>query len=201
MRMLRHLAGLGLVLLLTARCSGGGDGGTIPLDLDASFTPSGTPATPDGVRLIAGPAVDDHIEIAVVLGGPTESSDIYSFVFDLVLGDASVAEYVAGSAELGDALVLEGGQGALVQASQNGDRVVVGVSKSGGGAGNGVGPAEPAVVRLTFRVLQAGVASITLAGSPANPQDPSDDPVAFDSGGAVIPSIAFDTAPAQLAGM
>ena len=85
-------------------------------------------------------------------------------------------------------------------ASQHGNRVVVGVSKTGGGEGNRIdGPEEP-VVRLTFRVLATGATDLTLAGSPANPQNPTGAPAALDSAGAVVPGVTFDAAPSQIVG-
>ena len=134
--------------------------------------------------------------MSVAIEGPTTSADLYSFAFDLLLGDPSVAQYVSGTVDFGSALTLEAGQSYSVLASQTGDRVVVGVSKTGGGTGNGVSVSEAVVVRLTFRVLKEGTTSIVLAGSPGE-----SGPLALDSGGATIGSVQFDTSPASISGI
>ncbi|MFQ5818294.1 MAG: hypothetical protein ACE5H2_10135, partial [Terriglobia bacterium] len=84
--------------------------------------------------------------------------------------------------------------------SQSGNRVIVGVTKLGGGAGNGIGPLEPIIVSLTFQVLKVGTTNITIVGSPANPQNPTAAPAALDSTGVVISSVFFDTFAAQISG-
>lgn len=195
----RILIGLSaLVLLPCLACSGGSDGDS---GISASFTPSGTAAAPDRVRLRQGSAAGDTVTLQVALSGPTTSSDIYSFAFDLVLSDASVARYVPGSATIGNALIPTGSQGTTLGVSQSGNRVVVGVSKTVGGAGNGVGAIEATVVSLVFELLRGGSTTVTFAGSPANPQNPTNDPAALDSNLAVIASIDFDAAAGTLTGL
>ncbi len=181
-------------------CDGDGGGGVImpPPGIAASFTSSGTASAPDRVRFTAGSIQGDMAVVHVSIGGPTTSSDIYSFAFDVVLGSSSVATYVSGSATAGDALVPSAGQGVIVEAeasSQAPNRVVVGVTKSGGGLGNGVAAGEATIVRLTFRVLTRGTTTLSLEGAPGG-----QGPVALDSTGAVIGSIGFDAAPASLSG-
>ena len=168
----------------------------MPAPIVASFSGSGTASAPDVVRLTGSPS-GNTVVVRVVVGGPTTSSDLYSFAFDLVLGDASVATYVAGSAAFGTALTLSGGQTSAVEATLQGNRVVVGVTKQQGvsnsGAGNGV-PSEQTVVSLTFRLLKAGSTTLTIEGAPGG------SPACLDSSGAAIPSIVFDAAPATLSG-
>jgi hypothetical protein len=83
------------------------------------------------------------------------------------------------------------------------NRVVVGVSKIGGGSGsgNGIGSGEATVVSLVFRVLRRDVTSISFGGSSSNPTSPNFNPVALNSSNAVISSVSFDTAPVRLAGL
>jgi hypothetical protein len=183
---------LALALVLPFGCGGDdGGGGVVPTNLVASVVPSGTAAAPNLVRLRASSVSGDTAVLEVVLGGPTTSSDVYAFAFDLVLSNPAIAAYVAGSAAAGTALVPTGGQSITVQAVQTGNRVVVGITKVGGGAGNGVGAAEPAIVRLSFRVLAAGATQVTFSGSVA-PQNPTGAPAALDSNVAIVPTIAFD---------
>ena len=178
----------GLVVAANGCGSGGGsseDGGVIGDPITASFTPSGTAASPDLVRL-NGSASSDLVELRVVISGQTESDDLYAFAFDLVLSNADVAGYVAGSAEFGTALTLEPGQDGAAFASQTDNRVTVGVSKLGNVAGNGVGPGEETIVTLYFRVTAKGITTIAIDRVP--PADPS----ALESDEAPAPGVQFD---------
>ncbi|MBZ5639114.1 MAG: hypothetical protein LAO51_10230 [Acidobacteriia bacterium] len=165
--------------------------------LTASFTGSGTSVAPDHVRLRPGSGSGDRVTVEVAIGGQTTSTDLYYFAFDLVLGDSSVAEYVSGTAVFGDALTLSGSQTGSAQGAQNGNRVVVGVTKLGGGSGNGVTATEAIVVCLTFRVKKAGTTTLAIAGS-TSPQNPTGDPAAVDSHGGVVQTVHFDTASAVI---
>jgi len=190
---------LGLLLLvgLVVTASGCGSGGGSTDDgnpVTASFTPSGTAASPDLVRLI-GNASSDLVTLQVVISGQTESDDLYAFAFDLVLSNADVAGYVDGSAEFGTALTLEAGQGPVALASQSGNRVTVGVSKLGGGSGNAVGPGEETIVTLLFRVTAKAITTIVFDGSP-----PAEDPAALESDESPAPGVQFDGASALIRG-
>lgn len=176
---------------------GGGGGGVVQPGLTPSFGASGTAASADGVRLVGGSVSGDEITLHVRVGGPSTSQDLYSFVFDLVLGDTTVASFVPNSETFGTALTLGAGQGSFVEATQQGNRVVVGVTKTSGGPGNGIAAGEPTVVSVRFRLLRAGTCAISFAGSPG-PGNPTGDPAALDSTGAVVPSVSFDGAAATL---
>ena len=194
-----------LVAVLMLLGCGGGSSSSDPTQpaVSAQFTPSGTAAAPNLVRMTQAVLDRDLVRINVVLGGQTSSTDVYSFAFDLVLSDATVASYVAGSAQAGTALQPSGGQSIAVFANPDSarpNRVVVGVSKVGGGPGNGVSASEAIVVSLVFRVLRRDVTSITFGGSSANPTSPNFEPVALNSSNAVISSIDFDPAPVRLTG-
>ncbi len=194
-----------LVAVLMLLGCGGGSSSSDPTQpaVSAQFTPSGTAAAPNLVRMTQAVVDRDLVRINVVLGGQTSSTDVYSFAFDLVLSDATVASYVAGSAQAGTALQPSGGQSIAVFANPDSarpNRVVVGVSKVGGGPGNGVSASEAIVVSLVFRVLRRDVTSIAFGGSSANPTSPNFEPVALNSSNAVISSIDFDPAPVRLTG-
>ncbi len=180
-----------LILLAATACSSGGSSNPLPTGPVGSFTASGTTGAADLVHL-GGSAAGDIVTISAMIDGPTTSSDLHSFAFDLVLGDATVAEYVSGSAIFGTALNLSGGQTSQVLAVQSGSRVTVGVTKLGGGSGNGVTAPGSVVVTFQFRLLKTGSTTLAFEGSP--PFDPS----AIDSTGSDIPSVDFDLAPALL---
>ncbi len=186
---------LAVALAIAFGCGGGGGGGTP--GVTGAFTASGTAGAPDVVRLRAGTADKDIVGIEVAIGGATTSGDLYAFAFDVVLGDPTVARYVAGSATLGSALTLAGGQTSSVQVSQAGDRLIVGVTKLGGGAGNGVPAGESAVLSFRLQVLKAGVSTLAFAGS-SSPQNPTSDPAALDHDLGVVPSVRFDAAAATV---
>jgi hypothetical protein len=203
-RSVRTLPALALALALgfAGGCSDDDDPPFFPgaPALDAVFAASGTPAAPNAVRLRGVSVTGDVATVEVAIGGPSTSSDIYAFAFDLVLSDPSVARYVSGSAQIGNALVPDAGQSTVVLAEQFGDRVVVGATLSGGGSGDAIPAGESVVVTLRFRVLTTGTTDIDFAGS-TDPGDPTNDPAAFDSNGTVLGSVTFDPAPASLSGV
>ncbi len=76
--------------------------------------------------------------------------------------------------------------------AQQGDRLIVGVSKTGGGSGNGVGGLGVPILSFDLAV-NPGTTSLTFADSPAGKA-----PAAFDSEGNVVPSVIFDTLSATI---
>jgi hypothetical protein len=189
------LVGALACLVLATACGGGGGGGggggstTVTNPIVASFTASGTASSPDLVRM-TGTVTGNQVTLNIVLAGVTTNSDLYSFAFDLVLGDGTVAEYVSSSVTFGNALTLSGGQTSSALASQNGNTIVVGVSKLGGGSGNGIGASEDVVVTLNLRLRKRQATTITFGGPPT----------ALDSLGNNIGTIQFDGAAAMLQG-
>jgi hypothetical protein len=133
----------------------------------------------------------------VTLFGPSTSADIYAWAFDVVISNPNVVEFVAGSAQMGTTLTTCPGQNLALQASQQTaggvTSVVVGLSKLGTCAGNGVPAGSHVVVSLTFRVKTTGSSSLTFGG-PGGPR-------ALDSNLAPIGSIEFDTGAATLQGV
>jgi hypothetical protein len=124
------------------------------------------------------------IQVDVKLGGPTTSSDIFAFAFDVVLSNPSVVRSVTGT--VGDALT---GQQLFPPPNFSGDRIVVGVSKAGG-TGNGIGASGATIVSLTFKM---------------DPNTPGTTTLTFDrvtvggtAQGSVISSVRFDSAAASL---
>jgi len=108
---------------------------------------------------------------------------------------------VPGSASAGNALSLSAGQSIDLYVQQSGGRVVLGIRKLGGGSGNGVSGSQATVVSVAFDVLRAGSTALTLAGSPTNPQNPTPNAAAFDSGGTKVGSVRFDSAEGTLSGV
>ncbi len=180
-----------LVLLIHATGCSDGTRMALPYVPQSDFAASGTAASANMVRL-AGTASGDMVTVYTVLSGPTTSSDIYSFAFDLVLGDPDVARFESGTATFGTALTLSGGQTSHVLASQSGDRITVGVTKVGGGSGNGITGSDKVILTLQFRMLTDGSTTLAIEGSPPH------NPAAIDSTGTEIPSVVFDAAPALL---
>ena len=175
---------------LLANGCGGSDGGGLG---GAVFVPSTTPAGSGLVRLEGEALSNDIVRVDVVVDGPTTDLDYYSFAFDLLLSDPTVVQFVPGSAVFGDALELGAGQGFAVEVSQQGDRVIVGVTKTGGGVGNQIGPGERLIVSFEFDVSGSGMTGVTYAGSPANPQNPTNEPAALDNLGGAVDFVSFDT--------
>ncbi len=179
-------------------CGGGGGDGAVA-GLTASFAESGTPAAPNRVRLTRVSSGGELMTLEAALGGTTTSSDLYSFAFDLVLSDPTVVQYVPNSVQIGTVLTPSGGQTLAVEAVQSGGRIIVGVTKLGGGAGNGVSASEASIVRLTLKVLKVGTSMISFSGS-ISPSNPTGQPVALDSSGVPIGSVIFDPTPAAISG-
>jgi hypothetical protein len=136
-------------------------GGTAPVT--AAFTTNDASTAGDLVRFSSASCANDLCTVEVSIGATT-ASNYYAFAFDIVISNTSIARFVAGSDITGTFLTGS----ADSQASQNGDRVVIGVSKTGAIAGNGTG-AEAVVMELTFQMTGTGDATLTFDGSPANP--------------------------------
>ena len=189
-----------LLLGIATACGGGDGGGVVPPPLTAAFLPSATPGAADLVRLRAAASAGDKVTLEVASGGPTTSTDLYGFAFDIVSSDATVAAFVDGTASFGDALTLSGGQTGRVEVGRTGNRLVVGVSKLGGGSGNPVPAGGRVILRLTFRVLEAGTTTLRFSGA-VSPQNPGGGPAALDSNGQVVGTVRFDAATAAISGL
>jgi hypothetical protein len=190
-------------LVVGAACSfgcGGGSSDGTGGSLGASFTESATPAAPRLVKLVQKSKSGTHVVVDAVIYGPDVTLDMYTFAFDVKIADPTVVKFVAGSAVAGNALVAFAGQsleaiadlGTAPGGGADNSRVVVGVSKLGGGVGNGIAGASSVVVELTFAVQKAGTTTLTLTGSPI--------PQVLDSNGLPIASITFDSAGATMSG-
>lgn len=168
--------------------SGGGGGGGPAGPPTAAFAGSGTAAAADRVRL-TGTANGDLVTLRVDLGGPTTSTDLFGFAFDLVLSNPSMIAVV--SATEGDALTPA--TSVDVQIATQANRLIVGVSKlASATGGNGVGAGESTVVEIVLRATRAGTTTIAVD------DPPGDSPAALDSNGQVVPSVQFDLAAATL---
>ena len=188
------LASLALLSLL-------GCGGGSSSSLGAQFTQSSTPTAPRLIKLVQKSKSNARVVVNATIYGPDTTLDMYSFAFDVKIGDPSVVKFVAGSALAGNALTPFAGQsiqvvaglGTLPGGGTDNSRVVVGVTKLGGGAGNGISGNSAAIVSLSFQVLKQGTTTLQLTGAP--------NPVVLDHNGAVIGSITFDTATASMKGV
>ena len=187
-----------ICLTVAVNCGGGDDGGG---SLGASFTASGTAATPRLIKMVQHSKSGSHVSVDVVMYGPDTTLDLYTFAFDVLIGDPTVARFVPTSEVVGNALVPFAGQsveaiadlGTLSGGGTDLSRVVVGVSKLGGGPGNGIAGASAVVVRLTFALQKAGSTTLTLGGIPS--------PQVLNSSGAPIGSITYDAAAATVTGV
>jgi len=191
----RRAFSVGLLAALAMLGCGGGDD---PATLSANFTASPTATTPHLIKLVQKSKSGSRVVVQAVVYGPDVALDMYSFAFDVKIGDTSVVRYVDGLDVAGNALVPFAGQTIQkIVATAVGDtsRVVVGVSKQGGGAGNGVAGTSAVIVELTFQVLKSGTTTLALTGAPGG------SPVVLDSTGAVIAVMSFDAATATMQGI
>jgi hypothetical protein len=161
--------------------------------ISAQFAASATAPAVDLVKLIPKTTSGGRVVVQAVVYGPDANLDMYSFAFDVKIGDPTVLKFVAGSAVAGNALTVSGGQTISAQAGPDQSdptHIVVGVTKVGGGLGNGVGGslASPvSVVSLTFQAQKQGTSTLAIAAAPTAP-------TALDSNGDPIGAITFDTA-------
>jgi hypothetical protein len=179
-------------------CGGSNDSGGFAV----TFTPSTTTTAPRLVKLVQKSKSGGRVVVQAVIYGPDAALDMYSFAFDVIIGDPNILRFVSHSDTPGNALIPTGGQtvdsiaseGTLPGGGTDFSTIVIGVSKLGAGPGNGVSGASAVVVDLAFDVRSAGATTLTLAGSGGNPAR------VFDSNGSVIGTITFDSASASVAG-
>jgi hypothetical protein len=175
--------------LLHAACSGEESGPAAPPSALPALSCTSDPPAADAVALRCGaaPARDTRI-IEVVIGVPTESTDIMALNFDVVF-DAALLQFQEATALPGN-LLNQDGAGVLLLAgllqSESGEidpgRLVVGISRSAAGGVQGVAGRD---VIMTFR-LQA------VPGMPFEAAMPRfENAEAKDSGGSPIPTIVF----------
>lgn len=191
----RATSRIALVVLVAASLwalgCGGGSGSS---GLSGGFTASATATSPGVIKLIKKSSSGSHVVVSAIIYGPF-SADLYSFAFDVVVGNTATAKFVPNSAAAGNALVPTGGQTVVAVADVSGSdatHVVVGVSKTGGGLGNGITGSSATIVNLTFALQTAGTTSLAIATNPA--------PQALDSTGTPIGGVSFDTAAGTLRG-
>ena len=157
--------------------------------LGAQFTASTTATAPRLVKLQPLTNSGSHIAVQAVIYGPDTTLDMYSFDFNLKIGNPSLLTFVPNSAVAGNALTVFAGQSIVATATPSvGDAsvIVVSVHKDGGGLGNGIAGNSAMIVQLTFNAVMAGTSTLAIAGAPT--------PTVKDSNGATIGTITFDTA-------
>lgn len=170
-------------LPLLAHCGSSSSGGTIAPTKSPVFAGSGTAGAPNRVVLEGGPTSPGSlIQVNVKIGGPTTSTDLFSFSFNIKLSNPGIVRNVTWLA--GDALT---GEQAVVS-TLNGDKLVIGVSKLGG-TGNGVGAAGATLLSLMFKMDPTAPGTTNLK---------FDDPKVQDHTGAFLTTVEFDGAAATL---
>lgn len=157
---------------------------------NAYFYSSGTASQPDQVRLVSGGVAGDRLTVQVRIDGPTASSSLDAFSFDLLLSDPTVADYVDGSARAGDALDPDGSGAVDVHVVHVDQRLSVAVGASSGSQGTGVGAGAATIVTVQFRILKPGTSALQFAPDPA--------PLALDASGAPVGSVSFDAVPSAI---
>jgi len=186
------------LISVLAGCGGsGGAGAVFAAPATASFSPSGSAATENQVRLVGRSTGEDEVTVDVVIAGPTDSSDLYAFSFGLEVGDPTVAEYVFGSQEVGTALDTTGCHDPflIVSPGMQPGLLTVSLTKLGNCPGNGIPAGEEMIIALAFQVEPERSTTIRLAG-----QSPGGDPSAIGSAHAVIDSVVFDQNSARFSG-
>jgi hypothetical protein len=168
----------GALASIVLACGGGDDGGVVPRLLCSGAT---APA-PDQVALGCPADGVDSITVAVHLGGPTTSGDIYGLEFDLVF-DPTVVQFEPPAME--GSFLNQDGAATIVQAgAMEGEpgRLIVAIARQGEPNGVRAAGADQVVMTLLFRGVAAG--STTLAFENAAVVDSSLQP---------IPGIGFGT--------
>jgi hypothetical protein len=186
-----------MVAMSLFACGGGGGGSSSGGGLSVNFTESATALAVHLVKLQQKSKSGKRVVVQVVIGGPDNGLDMYSFAFDVKIADTTVLGFVPGSAAAGSALTAFAGQTINVQATTapgDASDVVVGVSKFGIGLGNGVAGASTVVVALSFDVKKSGTTSLTIGNG-------VDTPMVLDHLGNPIASITFDAASATVQGV
>jgi hypothetical protein len=87
-------------------CGGGSDSGGYAV----TFTPSNTATAPRLVKLVQKSKSGGRVVVQVVIYGPDTTLDMYSFAFDVLIGDPNVLRFVGNSDVAGNALVATGSQ-------------------------------------------------------------------------------------------
>jgi len=163
LRLASMLTMAALILGLPACGGGGGGGGGGNPSVTASFATNDNATAGDLVRFGTPVCAGNMCTVPILIGATTDS-DYYAFAFDLLLSDPTVARFVSGSDTVGG-FFTSGSPDSVV--TQTGDRVVVGVSKSGVVAGNGAA-AEITVLSLDFELLKVGSTNVTFQGIPSS---------------------------------
>lgn len=175
-------------------CGGNNNSATLIAQFTASTTP--TSAAVHLIKLIPNAASGARVVIQAVIYGQDVTLDMYTFAFDVKIGDASVLAFVPSSAVAGNALTAIDGQTiTAIAAADMSDpsHIVVAVSKLGPGPGNGVEGSSAIIVSMAFDVLKQGTSTLAIATAPA--------PAVIDQSGVAIDTITFDAASGSVTGI
>lgn len=146
----RVVAGLTLAGLLHAACGGGSSVSVRP-----GLECRDEPVAADTVALRCGgvPSAEART-IEVVIGVPTESTDIAGFLFDVVF-DPAILVFEPSSAQAGNLLNQDGASVLFAATLEAGDpgRLVVGITRTGTGGGIQGTAGRDIIMRFTFHAV------------------------------------------------
>jgi len=142
-------------IAVTVACSGSSDGGVITGPaVGATFIPEEINPPPETVSMAQSTVSGDRVTVAVNI---TDTSGIFGAAFDVAY-DASLASFETWS----PGTILEQGGNApnyVVNSTQPG-HLIIGISRTGNVSTVSATGTQP-LLRLTFRVLQAGAAPVS----------------------------------------
>ncbi len=179
-----RLAVLALTVFVFASCAGSGGLPGSPGAMQPVFYSSGAALAPDLVRLTGGPFTSGQLQLTVTIGGPTTSTDIVGFAFDLVFSDPYLVQVLAvapGNALGGNVMLLP------QQPAIHDGRLTVGIVKTAPAAGMQIGAPESTVVTVLLKTMKKGTSTVRFENAAA-----CDSAHADTCQQNPIPSITFD---------
>jgi hypothetical protein len=149
------------MLLVSTACGGGSSGvaggaGAGSTNLAASFMPAVTTPGPKTVSLAQANNSGNMVTLQFNI---TDTDDVHTAAFDVLFDDALV-EFVGHSS---GTLLEQGGNTPLYQVGLSAGRIVVGVSRGGSGGATATG--SQSLMRLTFRVINAGQSQLAVVNA------------------------------------
>ena len=147
------------LLVLSAGCGGGSDGGTAAAASCVTFTGAQSPASG---RVVARQAASGSCGARAVEIVVTDVSDLFGAQFTIAF-DASKVSY-AGASGQGSVLASGGTQVSVQEGSNSPGNVTVGISRIGVNTGVNASGSQ-VLIRLTFSPLTPGTSSLALTGA------------------------------------
>lgn len=190
--MLRTVVGIASTLCLATSlaCGGGGGGAGATIDggggagtlLAATFVSD--QASPPGAGTVGVTEAESSSNLVTLAVRVTDVADIFTVGFDVNFNPALV-QYVSWAP---GTLLETGGESVIYNVAPHADKVVVGASRVSPASGADVTGSQT-VVRLTFRVTQAGSSPVPLTGGfllDSQPPGPSEIQGISWSGGQIL---------------